>query len=69
MIFGFETTFTLGIIMEVKQLFEQFFTVNSARSEQSTGLALTKELVEQMEHIICAEGLDRKLNIIIKWRY
>lgn len=56
---------------DVNQLFERFFTGNRARSEQSTGLglALTKELVEQMGHTIYAEGLDGKLSIIIEWRY
>lgn len=50
-------------------LFERFFTADRTRSGKSTGLglAITKELVEQMGHEISAEICDGELSIIIKW--
>lgn len=53
-----------------KHLFERFFTVDRTRTEKSTGLglAITKQLVEQMGHDISIELSNGKLSIIIKWR-
>ncbi len=53
-----------------KHLFERFFTVDRTRTGASTGLglAITKELVEQMGHTISAELNSGKLSITIKWR-
>ncbi|MCG4579223.1 sensor histidine kinase [Clostridium cochlearium] len=55
---------------DVSHLFQRFFTVDRTRSEKSTGLglAITKELVEQMGHEIFAELSKDKLSIIIKWK-
>lgn len=54
---------------DVDHLFERFFTADRTRSGKSTGLglAITKELVEQMGHAISAEICDGELSIIIKW--
>lgn len=54
---------------DVKHLFERFFTADHTRSGKNTGLglAITKELVEQMGHNIFADMVDGKLSIIIKW--
>lgn len=54
---------------DVKHLFERFFTADRTRSGKNTGLglAITKELVEQMGHKISAAMVDGKLSIIIKW--
>lgn len=53
---------------DVPHLFERFFTVDRTRNGDSTGLglAITKELVEQMGHEIYAELLEGKLSIIVK---
>ncbi|WP_032122143.1 sensor histidine kinase [Clostridium amazonitimonense] len=55
---------------DVKHLFQRFFTRDRTRSGKSTGLglAITKQLVEQMGHEIFAELLEDKLSIIIKWK-
>ena len=55
---------------DVKNLFQRFFTRDRTRSGKSTGLglAITKQLVEQMGHEIFAELLEDKLSIIIKWK-
>lgn len=52
-----------------KHLFERFFTVDRTRTEKSTGLglAITKQLVEQMGHNISIELSNGELNIVIKW--
>ncbi|WP_352420600.1 HAMP domain-containing sensor histidine kinase [Proteiniborus sp.] len=54
---------------DASHLFERFFTVDRTRSGKSTGLglAITKQLVEQMGHKISVELCDSKLSIIIKW--
>lgn len=54
---------------DVPHLFERFFTGDKTRTEKSTGLglAITKQLVEQMGHKICASYEDKKLSIEIKW--
>lgn len=54
---------------DAEHLFERFFTADRTRSGKSTGLglAITKELVEQMGHEISAEVCDGELSIIIKW--
>lgn len=53
-----------------KCLFQRFFTTDRTRSGKSTGigLAITKELVEQMGHEISSELIDGKLSIIIIWK-
>lgn len=53
-----------------KFLFQRFFTADRTRSGKSTGigLAITKELVEQMGHEISSQLKDGKLSIIIKWK-
>lgn len=55
---------------DVSHLFERFFTSDRTRSGQSTGLglAITKELVEQMGHTIYSEFCDGNISIIIKWK-
>lgn len=54
---------------DVSNLFQRFFTADRTRSGKSTGLglAITKELVEQMGHEIFAELSKDNLSIIIKW--
>lgn len=55
---------------DVKHLFQRFFTADRTRSGQNTGLglAIAKELVEQMNQEIYANLWENKLNIIIKWK-
>lgn len=55
---------------DVSHLFQRFFIADRTRSGKSTGLglAITKELVEQMGHEIFAELSKDKLSIIIKWK-
>ncbi len=55
---------------DASHLFERFFTVDRTRNGDSTGLglAITKELVEQMGHEIYAELLGGKLSIIVKFK-
>ncbi len=55
---------------DVPHLFERFFTADQARSGKSTGLglAITKQLVEQMGHSIRAEFKDGRLGLIIEWK-
>lgn len=55
---------------DVPHLFERFFTADRTRSGKSTGLglAITKELVDQMGHNIFAELADGKLSVIIEWK-
>ncbi|MEW8956377.1 sensor histidine kinase [Clostridium sp.] len=68
------TTFTNGAKNlseeDSKLLFQRFFTADRTRSGKSTGigLAVTKELVEQMGHEISSELRDGKLSIIIRWK-
>jgi len=54
---------------DVPHLFERFFTGDKTRTEKSTGLglAITKQLVEQMGHQISASLKDKELSIEIKW--
>ncbi|WP_034850101.1 sensor histidine kinase [Clostridium hydrogeniformans] len=53
-----------------KLLFQRFFTTDRTRSGKSTGigLAVTKELVNQMGHDIHSELKDGRLSIIIIWK-
>lgn len=55
---------------DVPHLFERFFTADRTRNGQNTGLglAITKQLVEQMGHSISAELSNGCLSIIIKWK-
>lgn len=55
---------------DVSHLFERFFTSDRTRSGENTGLglAITKELVEQMGHEINLEFHNCNLSIIIKWK-
>ena len=68
------TTFTNGAKNlseeDSKLLFQRFFTADRTRSGKSTGigLAVTKELVEQMGHEISSGLKDGKLSIIIRWK-
>ncbi|HSH51529.1 MAG TPA: HAMP domain-containing sensor histidine kinase [Bacteroidales bacterium] len=54
----------------INHIFDRFFTADTTRSDKSTGLglAITRELVEQMGHDISASITDGKINIAIKWR-
>ncbi|MBW9146348.1 HAMP domain-containing histidine kinase [Clostridium sp. CM027] len=55
---------------DAKRLFERFFTADRARTGKSTGigLAITKQLVEQMGHEISVELVEGNLSIIIRWK-
>jgi signal transduction histidine kinase len=55
---------------DVPRLFDRFFTGDRTRTEKSTGLglAITKQLVEQMGHVISAELIDGELSIEIRWK-
>lgn len=55
---------------DVPRLFERFYTDDKTRTEKSTGLGLsiTKQLVEQMGHVISADLKHGRLNIEIKWK-
>lgn len=55
---------------DMPYLFERFFTADRTRSGKSTGLglAITKELVEQMGHSISSELQDGRVSLIIEWR-
>jgi signal transduction histidine kinase len=55
---------------DVKHLFDRFFTVDRSRADQSTGLglAITKQLVEQMGHKIFAKLENGRLSIEIMWK-
>lgn len=55
---------------DVPRLFDRFFTGDKTRTENSTGLglAITKQLVEQMGHVISAELIDGELSIEIRWK-
>jgi signal transduction histidine kinase len=55
---------------DVPRLFDRFFTGDKTRTEKSTGLglAITKQLVEQMGHSICVKLTDGELSIEIKWK-
>lgn len=55
---------------DVKHLFDRFFTGDHARSNKSTGLglAITKQLVEQMGHKISAKLEHGRLSIEITWK-
>ncbi|AFS79702.1 sensor signal transduction histidine kinase [Gottschalkia acidurici 9a] len=67
------TNDTVGLINkeDVSHIFDRSFTVDRTRSGQSTGigLAITKQLVEQMGHKIYVELIDNKISIKIEWRY
>jgi signal transduction histidine kinase len=55
---------------DVPRLFDRFFTGDRTRTEKSTGLglAITKQLVEQMGHVISAGLIDGELSIEIRWK-
>lgn len=55
---------------DVKHLFDRFFTVDRSRADKSTGLglAITKQLVEQMGHKISAKLENGRLSIEIMWK-
>jgi signal transduction histidine kinase len=55
---------------DVKHLFDRFFTGDRARTDKSTGLglAITKQLVEQMGHKISAKLEKGRLSIEIRWK-
>jgi signal transduction histidine kinase len=55
---------------DVKHLFDRFFTGDRARTDKSTGLglAITKQLVEQMGHKISAKLENGRLSIEIMWK-
>lgn len=54
---------------DVKHIFERFFTADRTRSGRNTGLglAITKELAEQMGHTISTELCNGEISIIIRW--
>ncbi|SDP82181.1 sensor histidine kinase [Clostridium gasigenes] len=55
---------------DVEKLFERFFTADRSRTGKSTGLglAITKELVNQMGHEIKAELIGDRLRTTITWK-
>ena len=55
---------------DVEKLFERFFTADRSRTGKSTGLglAITKELVQQMGHEIKAELIGDRLRTTITWK-
>lgn len=55
---------------DVNHLFERFFTGDRTRTEKSTGLglAITKQLVEQMGHNINAKLNNGRLSVEIMWK-
>lgn len=55
---------------DVEKLFERFFTADKSRTGKSTGLglAITKELVQQMGHEIKAELIGDRLRTTITWK-
>lgn len=55
---------------DVEHLFDRFFTGDRARTDKSTGLglAITKQLVEQMGHKISAKLEHGRLSIEIMWK-
>ena len=55
---------------DIPHLFERFFTGDRTRSGKSTGLglAITKQLVDQMGHSITAELIEGRFSIIIEWK-
>jgi signal transduction histidine kinase len=55
---------------DVKHLFDRFFTGDRSRTDKSTGLglAITKQLVEQMGHEIATKLENGRLSIEIRWK-
>lgn len=52
--------------VQVEQLFDRFYTVNTARKSTGLGLGITKALVEQMNGTVSASYQDNKLSICIR---
>ena len=52
------------------RIFDRFFTADRMRTGQNTGLglAITRELTEQMGHIVSSEYADGCLSVIIRWK-
>lgn len=64
------TNYAPGLTEEdVKHLFERSFTADRNRTGNSTGLglAITKQLVEQMGHKVSASFAEGKLSITVEW--
>ena len=53
--------------VEVKKLFNRFFTVEAARNSTGLGLAISKTLVEQMNGTITAHYKNQQLSIYISF--
>ncbi|MDE5671583.1 MAG: HAMP domain-containing histidine kinase [Eubacterium sp.] len=52
--------------VQVKKLFDRFYTVESARKSTGLGLAISRTLTEQMGGSISAEYNDNRLNIVLR---
>ena len=51
--------------VDVKRLFDRFYTVENARKSTGLGLSISRKLIEQMNGTISAKYENGKLNICI----
>lgn len=52
--------------VDIKRLFDRFYTVENARKSTGLGLSISRILIEQMNGTISAQYEDRKLSICIQ---
>lgn len=52
--------------VDLKRLFDRFYTVENARKSTGLGLSISRILIEQMNGTICAQYENRKLSICIQ---